>query len=326
MAVTTLSYLSFREGVIEMPLLARKDLLDLESLPASEIDLILDTAESLKEITQRRIKKVPTLRGRQLLTLFYENSTRTAKSFELAAKYLSCDLTAIAVAQSSVAKGETLKDTARNLEAMGIDAIVMRHSASGAPRFVAERVRAHVINAGDGLHEHPTQGLLDLLTIRQSKGRLRGLKVAIIGDIYHSRVARSNIWALSKYGAEIWVAGPSTLLPPGFEELGVRLTTQVDAALEGADVVNVLRLQLERQSRGLFPTKEEYRRFWGITPHRLKLAKSDHLLLHPGPINRGIELTTEAADGAHSSILEQVTNGVAVRMAILYLLLGGDSE
>ena len=309
-----------------LPMLQRKDILDLESMSAGEIDLILNTADSLKEITQRQIKKVPTLRGRQLLTLFYENSTRTAKSFELAAKYLSCDVTSVAVAQSSVAKGETLKDTARNLEAMGIECVVMRHSASGAARFLAERVRAHVINAGDGLHEHPSQGLLDLLTIRQRKGSLTGLKVAIVGDIYHSRVARSNIWGLSKYGCEVWIAGPSTLLPPGFEELGVHVSTRLEEALEGADVVNVLRLQLERQERGLFPTKEEYHRFWGVTSERLRLAKPDHLLLHPGPMNRGVEITSEVADGAQSVILEQVTNGVAVRMALLYLLMGGEGE
>ena len=309
-----------------MPLLQRKDILDLESLSAGEIDLILDTADSLKEIIGRRIKKVPTLRGRQLLTLFYENSTRTAKSFELAAKYLSCDVTSVAVAASSVAKGETLKDTARNLEAMGIECVVIRHAASGAPAFLAQRISAHVINAGDGLHEHPSQGLLDLFTIRQHKGTLKNLKVAIVGDIYHSRVARSNIWGLSKYGCEVWVTGPSTLLPPGFADLGIRFTTRVEEALEGADVVNVLRLQLERQERGLFPTKEEYHHFWGVTAPRLRLAKGDHLLLHPGPMNRGVEITTEGADGAQSVILEQVTNGVAVRMALLYLLLGGDGE
>ena len=309
-----------------MPLLQRKDILDLESLSAGEIDLILDTADSLKEIIGRRIKKVPTLRGRQLLTLFYENSTRTAKSFELAAKYLSCDVTSVAVAASSVAKGETLKDTARNLEAMGIECVVIRHAASGAPAFLAQRISAHVINAGDGLHEHPSQGLLDLFTIRQHKGTLKNLKVAIVGDIYHSRVARSNIWGLSKYGCEVWVTGPSTLLPPGFADLGIRFTTRVEEALEGADVVNVLRLQLERQERGLFPTKEEYHHFWGVTAPRLRLAKGDHLLLHPGPMNRGVEITTEVADGAQSVILEQVTNGVAVRMALLYLLLGGDGE
>ncbi len=309
-----------------MPLLQRKDILDLESLSAGEIDLILDTADSLKEIIGRRIKKVPTLRGRQLLTLFYENSTRTAKSFELAAKYLSCDVTSVAVAASSVAKGETLKDTARNLEAMGIECVVIRHAASGAPAFLAQRISAHVINAGDGLHEHPSQGLLDLFTIRQHKGTLKNLKVVIVGDIYHSRVARSNIWGLSKYGCEVWVTGPSTLLPPGFADLGVRFTTRVEEALEGADVVNVLRLQLERQERGLFPTKEEYHHFWGVTAPRLRLAKGDHLLLHPGPMNRGVEITTEVADGAQSVILEQVTNGVAVRMALLYLLLGGDGE
>ncbi|HYG57288.1 MAG TPA: aspartate carbamoyltransferase catalytic subunit [Symbiobacteriaceae bacterium] len=306
-----------------MPGLKRKDILGLRDMEREEIDLILDTADTLKDIATRPIKKVPTLRGKGFVTLFYENSTRTAKSFELAGKYLSCDVTSIAISTSSVSKGETLKDTARNLEVMGIDAVVMRHPAGGAPHFLAERLKASVINAGDGMHEHPTQGLLDMLTIRQKKGTLSGLKVAIVGDIFHSRVARSNVYGLTKYGAEVWVAGPSTMLPQGFEELGVKVTNRVEEALEGADVVNVLRLQLERQEKGLFPSVAEYHKFWGINPQRLKLAKPDHLLMHPGPMNRGVEISTSSAEGEQSAILEQVTNGVAVRMAVLYLLLGG---
>ncbi len=303
--------------------LNRKDILGLREMSKEEIDLILDTAENLKEITSRPIKKLPTLRGKSFITLFYENSTRTVKSFEMAGKYLSADTGGISVSTSSVQKGETLKDTARNLEAMGIDMVVMRHPMGGAPHFLAERLSASVINAGDGIHEHPTQGLLDMLTIRQKKGRLDGLKVAIIGDIFHSRVARSNIHGLLKYGAEVWVAGPSTLLPAGFEELGVHVTTRVEEALEGADVVNVLRLQLERMEKALFPSVAEYHKFWGINENRLKLAKSDVTLMHPGPMNRGVEISSAIADGNHSVILEQVTNGVAVRMALLYLLLGG---
>ncbi len=306
-----------------MTRLKRKDILGLRDLSTSEIDLILDTAETLKDIARRPIKKVPTLRGKALVTLFYENSTRTAKSFELAGKYMSADVINISVSSSSVSKGETLKDTARNLEAMGLDAVVIRHPMGGAPHFLAERLDCSVINAGDGMHEHPTQGLLDLLTIRQQKGTLRGLKVAIIGDIYHSRVARSNIHGLLKYGAEVWVAGPATMLPTGFEEMGVKVTTRVEEALEGADVVNVLRLQLERQEKGLFPTVAEYHKFWGVTPARLKLAKPDAVLMHPGPMNRGVEISSYVADSDQSQILEQVTNGVAVRMAILYLLMGG---
>lgn len=306
-----------------MPGLKRKDILGLREMSTEEIDLILDTADTLKDIATRPIKKVPTLRGKSYVTLFYENSTRTAKSFELAGKYLSADSINIAVASSSVSKGETLKDTARNLEVMGVDAVVMRHPAGGAPHFLAKHLKASVINAGDGMHEHPTQGLLDMMTIRQHKGGFKGLKVAIIGDIFHSRVARSNVFGLTKYGAEVWVAGPSTLLPAGFAELGVKVTNRVEEAIEGADVVNVLRLQLERQEKGLFPTVAEYAKYWGVNPQRLKLAKPDHLLMHPGPMNRGVEISTFAADGDHSVILEQVTNGVAVRMAILYLLLGG---
>ena len=306
-----------------MPGLKRKDILGLREMTVEEIDLILNTAEALKDLATRPIKKVPTLRGKAIVTLFYENSTRTAKSFELAAKYLGADVIHVSAATSSVQKGETLKDTARNLEAMGVDAVVVRHSMGGAPHLLARSLRASVINAGDGIHEHPTQGLLDMLTIRQKKGGFKGLKVAIVGDSYHSRVARSNIYGLTKYGAEVWLAGPSTLLAQGFEEYGVRTTTKVEEALEGADVVNVLRLQLERQEKGLFPTVAEYHRFWGVTAERLRLAKPDVLLMHPGPMNRGVEIATAVADGPQSVITEQVTNGVAVRMALLYLLLGG---
>ncbi|MEW8978648.1 MAG: aspartate carbamoyltransferase catalytic subunit [Symbiobacterium sp.] len=306
-----------------MPGLKRKDILGLQEMTVEEIDLILDTAEALKDLATRPVKKVPTLRGKAIVTLFYENSTRTAKSFELAAKYLGADVIHVSAATSSVQKGETLKDTARNLEAMGVDAVVVRHSMGGAPHLLARSLRASVINAGDGIHEHPTQGLLDMLTIRQKKGGFKGLKVAIVGDSYHSRVARSNIYGLAKYGAEVWLVGPSTLLAQGFEEYGVRTTTRVEEALEGADVVNVLRLQLERQEKGLFPTVAEYHRFWGVTAERLRLAKPDVLLMHPGPMNRGVEIATAVADGPQSVITEQVTNGVAVRMALLYLLLGG---
>jgi len=303
--------------------LKRKDILGLKELSVAEIDLILNTADTLKDIATRPIKKVPTLRGKSLVTLFYENSTRTAKSFELAGKYLSADVINVSVSSSSVQKGETLKDTARNLEAMGVDAVVMRHAMGGAPQILAQHLHASVINAGDGMHEHPSQGLLDMLTIRQKKGGLSGLKVAIVGDSYHSRVARSNIYGLTKYGAEVWLAGPATMLPQGYEEYGVKVTTRVEEALEGADVVNVLRLQLERQGRGLFPSVAEYHKFWGVNERRLRLAKPDALLMHPGPMNRGVELSTSIADGNQSVILEQVTNGVAVRMALLYLLLGG---
>lgn len=306
-----------------MPAFKRKDILGLRDMSLDEINLILDTAETLKDIATRPIKKVPTLRGKAIATVFYENSTRTAKSFELAGKYLGADVINVSVSSSSVQKGESLKDTGRNLEAMGLDAIVMRHPMGGAPHFLAQQLSCHLINAGDGMHEHPTQGLLDMLTIRQKKGSFQGLKVAIIGDIFHSRVARSNIHGLIKAGAEVWIAGPATMLPPGFEELGVKVSTRVEEALEGADVVNVLRLQLERQEKGLFPTVAEYHKFWGVTPARLKLAKEDALLMHPGPMNRGVEISTYIADGDQSAILEQVTNGVAVRMAILYLLLGG---
>lgn len=314
-----------------MPL-QRKDILTLEDMDVAEMRLILDTAESLKEILTRDIKKVPTLRGKSVLTLFYEASTRTRTSFELAGKYMSADTVNIATQTSAVAKGETLKDTAWTVEAMGIDCIVMRHPIGGAPNFLARICQASIINAGDGMHEHPTQGLLDMYSIRERKGELKGLKVAIIGDIFHSRVARSNIWGLGKMGAEVWLAGPSTLIPPEVERVGealagsggrVKATYRVEEAIEGADVVMVLRLQLERQKKGLFPSIREYSRIFGVNRSRLDLAKDDFILMHPGPMNRGVEIASDVADADYSVIIDQVTNGVAIRMAILYLLLGG---
>ncbi|HSW09615.1 MAG TPA: aspartate carbamoyltransferase catalytic subunit [Bacillota bacterium] len=299
------------------------DVLGLREMTPEEMTLILDTAESMKEIIGREIKKVPTLRGRTVVTLFYEPSTRTRTSFELAGKYMSADTVNIATATSAVVKGETLKDTARTLEMMGTDVLIMRHPVSGSCHLLARVVDCPVVNAGDGMHEHPSQGLLDLFTIRQKKGRIAGLRVAIVGDIQHSRVARSNIWGLTRLGAQVTVAGPSTLLPPQAEAMGVKVTSRVDEALEGADVVNVLRLQLERQKGGLFPSIREYSRAFGVNRERLSRARPDVLLMHPGPMNRGVEISSEVADSAHSSIEEQVTNGVAVRMAILYLLLGG---
>ncbi|GAB6157350.1 aspartate carbamoyltransferase catalytic subunit [Desulfotomaculum varum] len=302
----------------------RKDLLGLRQLTPEEINLILDTAVPMKEIIGRKIKKIPTLRGRSMVTLFYENSTRTRASFELAAKFLSADTLGLAASGSSVAKGESLRDTGLTLTAMGVDVVVMRHPASGAAEYLAKCIPAAVINAGDGTHEHPTQALLDMFTIREKKGSLAGLKVAIVGDILHSRVARSNIWGLSKLGAEVRVAGPSTLLPPELEQLGVKVFTEVEAALEGVDVVNVLRIQLERQQQGLFPTLREYSRLFGINQKRLQLTAPDALIMHPGPMNRGVEIDPQVAYGSRSVINEQVTNGVAVRMALLYLLTGGE--
>ncbi|NPV29764.1 MAG: aspartate carbamoyltransferase catalytic subunit [Firmicutes bacterium] len=303
--------------------LKRKDILGLRDLSVEEINLILDTAEPMKEILAREIKKVPTLRGRSVVTLFYEPSTRTRTSFELAAKYLSADTASISVATSSVQKGESLRDTAKTIEVMGADAIIIRHSVSGAPHFLARMVDARVINAGDGAHEHPTQALLDMFTIREKKGRLAGLKVAILGDITHSRVARSNIWGLTKMGAEVRVVGPPTLMPPFIQDLGVKVFYRCEEGLEGADVINVLRIQLERQQRGLFPSIREYTRLFGLDERKLRYAKPDVLVLHPGPVNRGIEISPEVQDGPHSVINEQVTNGVAVRMALLYLLMSG---
>ncbi|HEX7051640.1 MAG TPA: aspartate carbamoyltransferase catalytic subunit [Longimicrobiales bacterium] len=303
-----------------------KDLIGLEPLNAEQIRAILDTAEPFKEISERAIKKVPVLRGKTIVNLFFEPSTRTRISFEFAEKRLSADTVNVAVSASSVQKGETLVDTARNLEAMRIDMVVIRHSASGAARFLAERIPSNVINAGDGRHEHPTQALLDMLTIRDRLGRLDGVRVCIVGDILHSRVARSNIWGLTRLGAEVAVCGPPTLLPPGIGELGVHVFSRIEAAIEWAEVLNVLRLQLERMKAGYVPTLREYNRVFGITRERVERAPRDLLILHPGPMNRGVEIDSDVADGPHSVILEQVTNGVAVRMAVLYLLAGGEPE
>lgn len=303
-----------------------KDLVGLENLTAGQILQILDTAEPFKEISERRIKKVPVLRGKTIVNLFFEASTRTRVSFEFAEKRLSADTVNISSTGSSVVKGETLVDTARNLEAMRIDMVVMRHGSSGSARFLAERIPSNVINAGDGWHEHPTQGLLDLLTIRDHMGRLDGLKVCIVGDIRHSRVARSNIYGLRSLGAEVAVCGPRTLLPPMMEELGCHVFPHIDEAIEWADVLNVLRLQLERMEAGYVPSLREYNRIWGVTSKKLDAAPRDLLILHPGPMNRGVEIDSDVADGPHSVILNQVTNGVAIRMAVLYLLAGGQPE
>ena len=303
-----------------------KDLVGLEDLSAEKILAILDTAEPFKEISERRIKKVPVLRGKTIVNLFFEASTRTRISFEFAEKRLSADSVNISAAVSSVSKGETLVDTARNLEAMRIDMVVMRHGASGAAQFLADRIPSNVVNAGDGRHEHPTQGLLDLLTIRDHVGKIDGLKVCIIGDILHSRVARSNIYGLLTLGAEVAVCGPPTLLPLCADEFGVEVFTRVEEAIEWAEVLNVLRLQLERMEGGYVPSLREYNRIWGVTNERLAAAKRDLLILHPGPMNRGVEIDSDVADGEHSVILDQVTNGVAVRMAVLYLLAGGQPE
>jgi aspartate carbamoyltransferase catalytic subunit len=302
-----------------------RHLLGIEPLVPQDIQTILDTADGLKEILDRPIKKVPALRGKTVVNLFYEPSTRTRSSFEVAERVLSADSLSIATAASSVTKGETLLDTAKNLEAMNPDMVIMRHASSGAPHFLARHCRFSVVNAGDGAHEHPTQALLDALTMRQRKGRLKGLRVAIVGDILHSRVARSNLWLLSKMGASVVLCGPPTLLPPGIEALAP-VTFRVDEAVEGADVVMMLRLQMERMSGGFFPTTREYFRHFGLTEERLRRARKDVLVMHPGPMNRGVEIASEVADGPYSVILEQVTNGVAVRMAVLYLLLGGSAE
>ena len=300
-----------------------KDLLGLEGLSREQIQLILDTAEPFKEVSERPIKKVPALRGKTIVNLFFEASTRTRISFEFAEKRLSADTVNVAVQGSSVSKGETLVDTARNLEAMRIDMVVIRHPASGAARFLAERIRSNVINAGDGKHEHPTQGLLDLLTLRDRFGRLEGLKVCLCGDVAHSRVARSNIWGLLKMGAEVAVCGPPSLLPRGVEALGVTVFHRIDEAIRWADALNILRLQLERMEAGFIPSLREYNRVFGVTSERLTRAPRELIILHPGPMNRGVEIDSDVADGPSSVILPQVTNGVAVRMAVLYLLAGG---
>ena len=303
--------------------LNRKDILGLQDMSPEEISLILETAKSHKEILSRPVKKVPILRGKSICTLFYENSTRTRTSFELAAKIMSADTSSISVAGSSINKGESFKDTLLTLEAMGVDLFVIRHGAAGAPNFAARTVKSHVINAGDGMHEHPTQGLLDMLTILENKGKFEGLKVLIVGDIMHSRVVRSNLWGLSKMGAEVRICGPKTLLPAEVDKLPVKVFTDLDEAMDGVDVVNVLRIQLERMNRGFFPSVNEYASMFGVNKSRLLKAKTDVLVLHPGPMNRGIEITPDVADGDFAVITDQVTNGVAVRMALLYLLLGG---
>jgi aspartate carbamoyltransferase catalytic subunit len=303
-----------------------KDLFGMGQLSVRDIELILDTAESLKEISTRDIKKVPTLRGKSVVNFFYEPSTRTRTSFEMAAKRLSADTVSLSVSTSSMVKGETLIDTARNIQAMNPDLIVLRHSSSGAPQLLAREVKAGVINAGDGINEHPTQALLDLFTIREKKGKIEGLKVVITGDISHSRVARSNIIGLTKMGAEVTVSGPPTMIPPGIEDFGVQVIHDPAEAVKGKDVVMMLRIQLERQSKALFPGLREYAVFFGLNREVLKQAKKDVIVMHPGPINRGVEITDDVADGPNSVILDQVTNGVAVRMAVMYLLMGGSKE
>lgn len=300
-----------------------KDLLGLEELTADEIELVLNTAAPCKELFQREIKKLPTLRGRTVVTLFYEPSTRTRMSFEIAAKWMSADAVNLTVAQSSVAKGESFVDTVKTIEAVGADIIIIRHGMAGAPQLLAETVRAGVINAGDGAHEHPTQGLLDLYTIKERLGGFAGLRVVIVGDIKHSRVARSNIWGLTKLGARVTVVGPPTLIPPGVEAMGADVSYNLDEALEGADVVNVLRLQLERQKKGLFPSVREYARLYGMNMARVSRLSPEALLMHPGPANLGVEIAEEATNDPRSTITAQVSNGVAVRMALLYLLTGG---
>jgi aspartate carbamoyltransferase catalytic subunit len=303
-----------------------KDLLGMGQLSVEDIEFILDTAESFKEISTRDIKKVPTLRGKSVVNFFYEPSTRTRTSFEMAAKRLSADTVSLSASGSSMVKGETLIDTARNLQAMNPDLIVLRHSSSGAPHLLAKEVKAGIINAGDGINEHPTQALLDLFTIREKKGKIKGLKVVIIGDISHSRVARSNIIGLTKMGAEVTVSGPPTMMPMDIEALGVRVIHDPVEAVKKEDVIMLLRIQLERQSKVLFPSLREYATFFGLSREVMKGAKDDVIVMHPGPMNRGVEITSDVADGPYSVILDQVTNGVAIRMAVLYLLIGGSKE
>lgn len=306
--------------------LRRKDLLTIRELEAGEIQQVLDTAEAMKEIATREIKKVPTLRGKTVVNLFFEPSTRTRTSFEIAGKWLSADVINFSASVSSTTKGETLLDTARNIEAMSPDCVVIRHPMPGSAHMLARALRCSVINAGDGAHEHPSQALLDLLTIRETKGHLEGLQVAIVGDIAHSRVARSNIHGMRKMGMAVTVAGPATLIPPHIQELGVKVSYRLDEAIRDADVIMMLRLQQERMTSGLIPSLREYSRLWGLSADKLRDAKPDVVIMHPGPMNRGIEISPEVADGPFSVILHQVTNGVAVRMALLYLLIGGRGE
>ncbi len=306
--------------------LERKDLLGIRDLSREETELILNTAIPMKDVICRDIKKVPTLRGKAMVTVFYENSTRTRTSFELAGKYLSADTVNLSVSTSSVQKGESLRDTIKTIEVMGFDLMVMRHAMSGTPHYVARNTRMRVINAGDGANEHPTQALLDMYTIKEKKGTLESLKVAIVGDILHSRVARSNIYGLSKFGCDIRVVGPATLMPPGVEKLGVKSYYSLDEAINGVDVINILRIQRERQVSGLFPSLDEYAQLYMLSPQTLARAKDDVLVLHPGPINRGVEISSELADSAQALINEQVTNGVAIRMALLFLMMGGGRD
>src|SRR5688500_13487888 len=306
--------------------LRHKDLLGISDLTPEEILLILETAEAMREIGERPIKKVPALRGKTIVNLFFEASTRTRISFEFAEKRLSADTVNVATSISSVSKGETLVDTARNLEAMRIDMVVIRHPSSGAAQFLGDRIRSNVINAGDGKHEHPTQGLLDLLPLRDRLGKPEGVKVAICGDVLHSRVARSNIWGLLKLGAEVALTGPATLIPRELAELGVQIIPRIDDAMAWADALDVLRLQLERMQGGCIPSLREYNRVFGVTRERLERAGKELVILHPGPMNRGVEIDSDVADGPCSVILPQVTNGVAIRMAVLYLLAGGAPE
>jgi aspartate carbamoyltransferase catalytic subunit len=306
--------------------LKRKDLLEIRSLEPAEIQTILDTAVSMKGIASREIKKVPALRGKTVINLFLEPSTRTRTSFEIAGKWLSADVINVSGSSSSVVKGETLMDTAKNLEAMSPDCVVIRHSASGAPHMLARALKCSIVNAGDGMHEHPTQALLDLLTIREKRGHLEGLSVAIVGDIAHSRVARSNIAGMRKMGMGVTVAGPPTLIPPGVEELGVKVAYRLEDAIRNVDIIMMLRLQQERMTANYVPSLREYSRLYGLSLDKLRGVRDDVLIMHPGPVNRGIEMAPEVADGPYSVILEQVANGVAVRMAILYLLLGGKAQ
>jgi len=303
--------------------LNRKDILGIQELSVEEIDLILETADSFIEVSTREIKKVPTLRGKTVINLFYEASTRTRTSFEIAAKRLSADTINISASTSSVVKGETLIDTAKNLEAMNPDVIVIRHNAAGAPHMLAGILRQSIINAGDGAHEHPTQALLDMMTIRSKKRGIAGLKVAIVGDIAHSRVARSNIHGLTKMGAQVCVSGPATMIPRGIEKMGVVVHMRIEEAIRDADIIMMLRIQTEREKQNIFPSLREYAQYFSLNRKNIGLARKDVLIMHPGPINRGVEISPDLADGPHSIILDQVTNGVAVRMALLYLLTGG---
>ena len=297
-------------------------LLDLKSLSAQEIELVLETAKSFKEVSARDVKKVPALRGKTVVMLFFEPSTRTRTSFELAAKRLSADTINIAASSSALSKGETILDTAKNIEAMNVDVIIVRHSCAGVPLVLSDNLRASIVNAGDGCRAHPTQALLDMFTIKEKLGKIKGLNVSIVGDILHSRVARSNIWGLTKLGANVTVCGPSTMMPVGIEKLGVKVSYDIDAVIPDSDVIMLLRIQKERQKDKYLPSIREYAKSFGVNKDRLKNAKKDVLIMHPGPTNRGVELSAEVADGEYSVILNQVTNGVAIRMAVLYLLLG----